>query len=82
MFKCSDLFKLVVMKLFFFVQPRASDGRLPGQVHFENLCMKAVNQSIGNMVFLTILYCFYLCYLFNPLITPLQYQEHLTDDIA
>ena len=24
------------------------DGRLPGQVHYENLCMKAVNQSIGH----------------------------------
>jgi len=33
----------------FVLQPRAGDGRQPGQVHFENLCMKAVNQSIGTM---------------------------------
>jgi len=33
--------------VFVYFQPRAADGRLPGQVHFENLCMKAVNQSIG-----------------------------------
>ena len=26
------------------------DGRLPGQVHYENLCMKAVNQSIGRSI--------------------------------
>ena len=25
-------------------------GRLPGQVHYENLCMKAVNQSIGRAI--------------------------------
>lgn len=30
--------------------PRASDGRLPGQIHYENLCMKAVNQSIGRAI--------------------------------
>ncbi|XP_070554012.1 ATP-dependent DNA helicase DDX11-like isoform X2 [Ptychodera flava] len=27
-----------------------SDGRQPGQVHYENLCMKAVNQSIGRAI--------------------------------
>ena len=26
---------------------RLPDGKMPGQVHYENLCMKAVNQSIG-----------------------------------
>ena len=31
-------------------QPRHPDGRLPGQVHYENLCMKAVNQSIGRSI--------------------------------
>lgn len=31
-------------------QPRQQDGRLPGQVHYENLCMKAVNQSIGRAI--------------------------------
>lgn len=30
--------------------PRSTDGKLPGQVHFENLCMKAVNQSIGRAI--------------------------------
>lgn len=31
--------------------PRSSDGnKLPGQIHFENLCMKAVNQSIGRAI--------------------------------
>ena len=25
-------------------------GKLPGQVHYENLCMKAVNQSIGRAI--------------------------------
>ena len=32
------------------MQPRSPDGRLPGQVHYENLCMKAVNQSIGRSI--------------------------------
>ncbi|XP_077984674.1 ATP-dependent DNA helicase DDX11-like [Glandiceps talaboti] len=27
-----------------------SGGRLPGQIHYENLCMKAVNQSIGRAI--------------------------------
>ena len=31
-------------------QPRDPEGRLPGQVHYENLCMKAVNQSIGRSI--------------------------------
>lgn len=31
-------------------QPTSPDGRLPGQVHYENLCMKAVNQSIGRSI--------------------------------
>ena len=31
-------------------QPRQQDGRLPGQLHYENLCMKAVNQSIGRAI--------------------------------
>ncbi|KAK2177258.1 hypothetical protein NP493_610g02000 [Ridgeia piscesae] len=26
------------------------EGKLPGQVHYENLCMKAVNQSIGRAI--------------------------------
>lgn len=26
------------------------DGRQPGQIHYENLCMKAVNQSIGRAI--------------------------------
>ncbi|XP_064636727.1 ATP-dependent DNA helicase DDX11-like [Lineus longissimus] len=30
--------------------PRSPDGRLPGQVLYENLCMKAVNQSIGRAI--------------------------------
>ncbi|CAE1316923.1 DDX11 [Acanthosepion pharaonis] len=30
--------------------PRSSDGRMPGQIHYENLCMKAVNQSIGRAI--------------------------------
>ncbi|XP_041357412.1 ATP-dependent DNA helicase DDX11-like [Gigantopelta aegis] len=30
--------------------PRDSANRLPGQVHYENLCMKAVNQSIGRAI--------------------------------
>ena len=30
-----------------YFQPKNKDGKLPGQVHYENLCMKAVNQSIG-----------------------------------
>ncbi|XP_064609498.1 ATP-dependent DNA helicase DDX11-like [Liolophura sinensis] len=30
--------------------PKSKDGRLPGQVHYENLCMKAVNQSIGRAI--------------------------------
>lgn len=29
------------------MQPKSADGRSPGQLHYENLCMKAVNQSIG-----------------------------------
>ena len=32
------------------MQPRDPEGRLPGQVHYENLCMKAVNQSIGRSI--------------------------------
>ncbi|XP_033095737.1 ATP-dependent DNA helicase DDX11-like [Anneissia japonica] len=28
----------------------AINGRRPGQVHYENLCMKAVNQSIGRAI--------------------------------
>lgn len=28
----------------------SKDGRKPGQVHYENLCMKAVNQSIGRAI--------------------------------
>ncbi|ESO99999.1 hypothetical protein LOTGIDRAFT_112727 [Lottia gigantea] len=27
-----------------------SEGRQPGQIHYENLCMKAVNQSIGRAI--------------------------------
>ncbi|CAI8015021.1 ATP-dependent DNA helicase DDX11 [Geodia barretti] len=30
--------------------PRDPDGKLPGQIHYENLCMKAVNQSIGRSI--------------------------------
>ena len=33
-----------------FHQPRQADGRLPGQVHYESLCMRAVNQSIGRAI--------------------------------
>jgi chromosome transmission fidelity protein 1 len=29
---------------------RDSQGRQPGQVHYENICMKAVNQSIGRAI--------------------------------
>ena len=29
---------------------KGPDGKLPGQVHYENLCMKAVNQSIGRAI--------------------------------
>ncbi|KAK2714186.1 hypothetical protein QYM36_008674 [Artemia franciscana] len=31
-------------------QPRSSDGRSPGQLFYESLCMKAVNQSIGRAI--------------------------------
>ena len=31
-------------------QPPSPDGRLPRQVHYDNLCMKAVNQSIGRSI--------------------------------
>ena len=41
---------LTKMDIFCLFQPLAADGRRPGQVHFENLCMKAVNQSIGTML--------------------------------
>ncbi|GFN82548.1 ATP-dependent DNA helicase chl1 [Plakobranchus ocellatus] len=30
--------------------PKDQDGRQAGQVHYENLCMKAVNQSIGRAI--------------------------------
>ncbi|XP_053400123.1 ATP-dependent DNA helicase DDX11-like isoform X2 [Mercenaria mercenaria] len=30
--------------------PKDKEGRQPGQVHYENLCMKAVNQSIGRAI--------------------------------
>ncbi|KAL3881003.1 hypothetical protein ACJMK2_033204 [Sinanodonta woodiana] len=30
--------------------PKDKEGHLPGQVHYENLCMKAVNQSIGRAI--------------------------------
>lgn len=30
--------------------PKDSEGRQAGQVHYENLCMKAVNQSIGRAI--------------------------------
>ncbi|XP_061180110.1 ATP-dependent DNA helicase DDX11-like isoform X1 [Saccostrea echinata] len=30
--------------------PRDKNGHLPGQVHYENLCMKTVNQSIGRAI--------------------------------
>lgn len=30
--------------------PKDKDGREAGQVHYENLCMKAVNQSIGRAI--------------------------------
>jgi chromosome transmission fidelity protein 1 len=30
--------------------PRDPGGKLPGQIHYENLCMKAVNQSIGRSI--------------------------------
>ena len=29
---------------------KGEDGRGAGQVHYENLCMKAVNQSIGRAI--------------------------------
>lgn len=29
---------------------KGADGRLAGQVHYESLCMKAVNQSIGRAI--------------------------------
>lgn len=32
------------------LQRRDTDGRKGGQVHYENLCMKAVNQSIGRAI--------------------------------
>ncbi|XP_072040850.1 ATP-dependent DNA helicase DDX11-like [Amphiura filiformis] len=28
----------------------SSNGKTPGQIHYENLCMKAVNQSIGRAI--------------------------------
>ena len=34
----------------FSLQSRTPDGKLPGQMHYENLCMKAVNQSIGRAI--------------------------------
>ena len=30
--------------------PKDEQGQQPGQVHYENLCMKAVNQSIGRAI--------------------------------
>lgn len=30
--------------------PKSCDNQLPGQVHYENICMKAVNQSIGRAI--------------------------------
>ncbi|CAN7998782.1 unnamed protein product [Ixodes hexagonus] len=30
--------------------PKASDGRSAGQVYYDNVCMKAVNQSIGRAI--------------------------------
>lgn len=30
--------------------PKDKDVHLPGQIHYENLCMKAVNQSIGRAI--------------------------------
>ena len=48
------MFILITIKAIFLLpllpQPRHPDGRLPGQVHYENLCMKAVNQSIGRSI--------------------------------
>ena len=32
--------------------PKALDGRMPGKIHYDNLCMKAVNQSIGWPIFM------------------------------
>ena len=32
------------------VKPDPGSGKRPGQVHYENLCMKAVNQSIGRAI--------------------------------
>ena len=29
---------------------KGEDGRGAGQIHYENLCMKAVNQSIGRAI--------------------------------
>ena len=56
--------------LFSVGQPKC-EGKLPGQVHYENLCMKAVNQSIGAFsltpppnIFIFLLFFFYFLYIF------------------
>ena len=55
--------------LFSVGQPKC-EGKLPGQVHYENLCMKAVNQSIGEFsltpppIYLYFYYFSFIFYIF------------------
>ena len=32
------------------LKPKTSDGKQPGKVYYENLCWKAINQSIGRAI--------------------------------
>lgn len=31
-------------------KPKTKDGKLPGQLYYENICWKAINQSIGRAI--------------------------------
>ena len=44
------LYVCMYVCMYVYMQPRDPEGRLPGQVHYDNLCMKAVNQSIGRSI--------------------------------
>ena len=41
---------MILLSSILSLKSRAPDGKLPGQVHYENLCMKAVNQSINQSI--------------------------------
>ena len=44
------IFYIILAAHLALMQPLSPDGRQAGQVHYENLCMKAVNQSIGRSI--------------------------------